>query len=109
MDILNIKSLKYNKQIKINFNGGDLSSAFTKMMKIFHRLFFRFNAKCEKLCILQLVLDEFLQDYRNISLVLRGDSEFATLDLYKQCEMNGISYVIRLKNGVRILKYLEVL
>lgn len=26
MDILNTKSLKYNKQIKINFNGGDLSS-----------------------------------------------------------------------------------
>lgn len=26
MDILNTKSLECNKQIKINFNGGDLSS-----------------------------------------------------------------------------------
>ncbi len=50
---------------------------------------------------LQPVLDEFLQDYGNTALVLRGDSGFATPDLYKQCETNGTSYVIRLKeNGI---------
>ena len=31
-----------------------------------------------------------------IHLLLRGDSGFATPDLYKQCEENGTSYVIRL-------------
>ena len=46
-------------------------------------------------------MDEFLQDYGNTALVLRGDSGFATPDLYKQCETNGTSYVIRLKeNGI---------
>ena len=33
---------------------------------------------------LQPVLDEFLQDYGNTALVLRGDSGFTTPDLYKQ-------------------------
>ena len=33
--------------------------------------------------------------------LLRGDSGFSTPDLYKQCEENGTSYVIRLKeNGI---------
>ena len=36
-----------------------------------------------------------------IKIRLRGDSGFATPDLYKQCEQNGTSYVIRLKeNGI---------
>ena len=36
-----------------------------------------------------------------IRILLRGDSGFATPDLYKQCEENGTSYVIRLKeNGL---------
>ena len=36
-----------------------------------------------------------------IRILLRGDSGFATPDLYKQCEENGTSYVIRLKeNGI---------
>lgn len=50
---------------------------------------------------LQPVLDEFLSDYPQTSLLLRGDSGFATPELYKQCEQNGTSYVIRLKeNGI---------
>lgn len=48
---------------------------------------------------LQPVLDEFLQEYQNTSLTLRGDSGFATPDLYRQCETNGTSYVIRLKEN----------
>ena len=93
MDILNTKSLECNKQIKINFNGGDLSSdagallikeffckvgfdklfrkifktnielngditfeefiknGFIKMMKIFHRLFFRFSVVILKMIV----------------------------------------------------------
>ena len=48
---------------------------------------------------LQPVLDEYLKDYPTIQLLLRGDSGFATPDLYKQCEENGTSYVIRLKEN----------
>ena len=50
---------------------------------------------------LQPILDEYLDDYPEICILLRGDSGFATPDLYKQCEENGTSYVIRLKeNGI---------
>ena len=48
---------------------------------------------------LQLILDEYLNDYPTIHLLLRGDSGFATPDLYKQCEENGTNYVIRLKEN----------
>ena len=50
---------------------------------------------------LQPVLDEYLHDYPEIPILLRGDSGFSTPDLYKQREENGTSYVIRLKeNGI---------
>ena len=50
---------------------------------------------------LQPILDEYLNDYPAIRILLRGDSGFATPDLYKQCQENGTSYVIRLKeNGI---------
>lgn len=48
---------------------------------------------------LQPILDEYLNDYPAIRILLRGDSGFATPDLYKQCEENGTSYVIRLKEN----------
>ena len=48
---------------------------------------------------LQPILDEYLEDYPEIKLLLRGDSGFATPELYKQCEENGTSYVIRLKEN----------
>ena len=48
---------------------------------------------------LQPILDEYLNDYPTIHLLLRGDSGFATPDLYKQCEETGTSYVIRLKEN----------
>ena len=54
---------------------------------------------------LQPLLDEFLTDYPDIPLFLRGDSGFATPALYSQCETNGTSYVIRLKEN-RILRNL---
>lgn len=54
---------------------------------------------------LQPLLDEFLTDYPEIPLLLRGDSGFATPALYTQCERNGTSYVIRLKEN-RILRAL---
>ena len=48
---------------------------------------------------LQPILDEYLNDYPKIHILLRGDSGFATPDLYRQCEENGTSYVIRLKEN----------
>mgnify|MGYP002517610557 CR=1 FL=1 len=48
---------------------------------------------------LQPILDEYLTEYSSIKLLLRGDSGFATPELYKQCEENGVSYVIRLKEN----------
>ena len=48
---------------------------------------------------LQPLLDEFLENYSDIPLFLRGDSGFATPALYSQCETNGTSYVIRLKEN----------
>lgn len=48
---------------------------------------------------LQPILDEYLSDYTFINLLLRGDSGFATPELYHQCEENGIRYVIRLREN----------
>ena len=48
---------------------------------------------------LQPLLDEFLTEYPDVPLLLRGDSGFATPVLYKQCETNGTSYAIRLKEN----------
>ena len=51
---------------------------------------------------MQPILDEFNNDYPEIPLLLRGDSGFATPDLYSQCEHNGTSYVIRLKDNRKL-------
>ena len=51
---------------------------------------------------LQPILDEYLEDFPEIKLLLRGDSGFATPSLYKQCEENGTGYVIRLKENAII-------
>jgi hypothetical protein len=53
---------------------------------------------------MQPIFDEFLNDYPDIPLFLRGDSGFATPDLYEQCETNGTSYVIRLKENAVLHK-----
>jgi hypothetical protein len=53
---------------------------------------------------LQPLLDEYLNDYPSIKLFLRGDSGFATPELYKQCETNGTSYAIRLKENATLRK-----
>jgi hypothetical protein len=54
---------------------------------------------------MQPLFNEYLSDYPNISLLLRGDSGFATPGLYEQCETNGTLYVIRLKEN-EVLKRL---
>jgi len=52
---------------------------------------------------LQPLLNEYLSQYPDTQLFLRGDSGFATPELYKQAESNGCSYAIRLKDN-RLLR-----
>ena len=53
---------------------------------------------------LQPLLDEFGNDYPDIPLLLRGDSGFTKPELYHQCETNGVSYAIRLKENGNLRK-----
>ena len=53
---------------------------------------------------LQPLLDEFGNDYPYIPLMLRGDSGFTKPELYHQCETNGFSYAIRLKENGNLRK-----
>lgn len=46
---------------------------------------------------LKPLLMEYLEDYPDVSLYLRGDSGFACPDLFELLETNGTSYAIRLK------------
>ena len=48
---------------------------------------------------MQPLFDEYLSMYAHIKMFLRGDSGFASPDLYEQCETNGASYAIRLKEN----------
>jgi len=54
------------------------------------------NGVCE---FMQPLFDEYLNDYPDTALFLRGDSGFATPELYAQCETNGTLYAIRLKEN----------
>ena len=53
---------------------------------------------------IQPLLDEFQNDYPDIPLLLRGDSGFTKPGFYEQCETNGVSYAIRLKQSEPLRK-----
>ena len=57
---------------------------------------------CKNVCdFLEPILNEYLVKYPDTAVFLRGDSGFATDELYSLCETHGTSYAIRLKeNGV---------
>lgn len=59
------------------------------------------NDCCE---FLKPLLMEYLEDYPNVSLFLRGDSGFACPDLFELLESNGTSYAIRLKVNDTLIK-----
>ena len=126
MDSLNSLPLESNRKIKINFAGGDLSSDaglllikeftckldFVKLLKSLFKTndtaLFRQHKDDENgtdysstgvVEFMQPLLDEFLTDYPELPLLLRGDSGFAKPEIYDQCETNGVSYVIRLKEN----------
>lgn len=49
------------------------------------------------------IIDEFLTDYPDTRLRLRGDSGFATPELYSVCEAKGVKYAIRLKQNNNLI------
>lgn len=58
---------------------------------------------------LKPLLMEYLEDYPDVSLYLRGDSGFADPDLFELLETNGTSYAIRLKVNETLTKLAESL
>ena len=58
---------------------------------------------------LQPILNEYLEDYPSVKLLLRGISEFATPELYKQCEENSAFYVLRLMENNILRKKQHIL
>jgi hypothetical protein len=58
---------------------------------------------------LKPLLMEYLEDYPDVSLYLRGDSGFACPDLFELLETNGTSYAIRLKVNDTLTKLAESL
>jgi hypothetical protein len=53
---------------------------------------------------MQPLLDEYQNDYPDVEMFLRGDSGYATPELFIQCETNGVSYVVKLKNYKTLLR-----
>jgi hypothetical protein len=58
---------------------------------------------------LKPLLMEYLEDYPDVSLYLRGDSGFACPELFELLETNGTSYAIRLKVNDTLTKLAESL
>lgn len=48
------------------------------------------------------IFEEYTKDYSYTNIMLRGDSGYATPDLYELCEQYGVAYFIRLKSNVRL-------
>lgn len=53
------------------------------------------------------LLDEFIEDFPDIPLYLRGDSGFASPDLYEVLEDKNCKYVIRLKENAKLRELAE--
>ncbi len=53
------------------------------------------------------LLQEFRTNYPPMPLYLRGDSGFASPDLYKACEENDCKYAIRLKQNATLIRYAQ--
>ena len=58
---------------------------------------------------LKSLLDEFLCDFPDMPLFLRGDSGFASPDLYEVLEDKNCKYAIRLKENAKLRELAEVL
>lgn len=51
------------------------------------------------------LMQEYREKYPSTPLYLRGDSGFASPELYKACEENDCKYAIRLKQNSTLIKY----
>jgi hypothetical protein len=56
---------------------------------------------------MQSLLDEFTSDYPDMQLYLRGDSGFASPDLYEVLESKNCKYAIRLKENAKLREFAE--
>lgn len=45
------------------------------------------------------VFREYMDEYPEVNCILRGDSGFASPDIYETCEKHGVEYIIRLKEN----------
>ncbi len=54
------------------------------------------------------LLDEFMEDFPDIPLFLRGDSGFALPDLYEALEEKDCRYAIRLKENAKLRELAEM-
>ena len=54
------------------------------------------------------LMQEYREEYPSMPLYLRGDSGFASPDLYEACEDNDCKYAIRLKQNSTLVKLAEV-
>ena len=53
------------------------------------------------------LMQEYRTKYPSMSLYLRGDSGFASPDLYEACEENDCKYAIRLKQNATLVRYAQ--
>ena len=53
------------------------------------------------------LLQEYRTKYPSVPLYLRGDSGFASPDLYEVCEENDCKYAIRLKQNSTLIRYAQ--
>ena len=53
------------------------------------------------------LMQEYRIKYPSLPLYLRGDSGFASPELYKACEENDCKYAIRLKQNSTLIKYVS--
>jgi hypothetical protein len=80
---------------------GDLLKAMLRPVTVY--------TSTECCAFLKPLLMEYLEDYPDVSLYLRGDSGFACPNLFELLEINGTSYAIRLKVNDTLTKLAESL
>ena len=113
MSIVTNLQLKSNNKIKINFDGGDLSSDSGLLLikefaeKIgFHKLIKKIFKTNDAAIRDHKDFENLLQViYQILARYFKGDSGFATPKLFSQCETNGVSYAIRLKANQNLYKH----
>jgi len=53
------------------------------------------------------IVNEIRKKWKNVQIMLRGDSDFSKDDLMSWCEENGINYVFGMRKNPRLLKELN--